>query len=153
MRFVRNRADRDGCGALRLVRCGRCRREVTGTTTHHYFTPMTAIARSIYNDIPAWIVRGVIIAFGGLTFGYVVFWSDDHNDARYIKQMDWKREHDRVLDAQKEHAERIVSVEHAQRSNELTNMSVAKDLSSLKEGQGRLEKHVEEALMVLKSKP
>jgi hypothetical protein len=114
---------------------------------------MTAFARSIYNDIPAWIVRGIIIAFGALTFGYVVFWSDDHNDVRYIKQQDWKREHDRVLDAQKEHAERLVSVEHAQRANDLTNMSVAKDLSSLKEGQGRLEKHIEEALMVLKSKP
>jgi len=153
MRFVRIYADCGGCGALRLVRCGRCRREVTGTTTHYHFTPMTAIARSIYNDIPAWIVRGIIIAFGGLTFGYVVFWSDDHNDSRYIKQMDWKREHDRDVDIQKDSSDRLKAVEHAQRSNELVNMSVSKDLSSLKEGQGRLEKHLEEISMSLKSKP
>jgi hypothetical protein len=114
---------------------------------------MTALARAIYNDIPAYIVRGILVALSMLTFGYVVFWSDDHNDARYIKQMDWKREHDRVLDAQKEHAERIITMERAQRSTEQVNVGVAKDLSYLKESQGRLEKHIEEALMVLKSKP
>lgn len=111
-----------------------------------------SITESIKEDLPAWLVRSLLILLGTLTFGYVVFWSDDHNDARYIKQPDWKREQDRVLDVQKEHAERIKVCEYTQRQNELQNMSVSKDLVTLKNGQDRMEEHLKETIGILKAK-
>lgn len=54
------------------------------------------------NPMSFWIFQGTAAVMMALVLGYIVFWSDAHNDARYLKALDYSEKMASFMDRYKE---------------------------------------------------